>query len=77
MKPGALVRRGAALRPVSGTIIGADGKKQAVMKAESEFGPFEVAVRDAIATAHYAPGKLQGVPVRQLVQQRFVFAVAK
>lgn len=73
--PDGVVEAG-SFRVLSGTVVGNDGKKQAVVKPESDFGPFDVAVRDAMATARYAPGKLRGVKVRQLVQQRFVFALA-
>lgn len=51
--------------------------RRAVLKPESEFGPFEIAVRDAMPTLRYLPAKLKGVPVRGLVQQPFVFAIAK
>lgn len=66
-----------SFRVLRGATIGADGVRHSVPKAESEFGPFEIAVRDALPTMRFVPAKLKGVPVRGLVQQPFVFAIAK
>lgn len=63
-------------KTLKGSIIGYTESKSATA-TDADVAAFEAAVRDAIATARYVPGKLHGTPVRQLVQQRFVFAVEK
>jgi hypothetical protein len=66
-----------SFRVMSGTILGPDGFKKGVAKPENDYGPFEIAVRDAMPTLRFTPAKLKGVPVRQVVQEPFVFAIAK
>ncbi|MBA4071709.1 MAG: hypothetical protein C0497_07730 [Gemmatimonas sp.] len=59
------------------SVIGVDPAGKATNANNADITAFEAAVRDAIATARYVPGTLRGTPVRQLVQQPFVFAMAK
>jgi beta-lactamase regulating signal transducer with metallopeptidase domain len=55
----------------------ADGKRVSAPKAEGEYMAFENAVRDALPYMRFAPAKLNGEAVRQVVQMPFVFALAK
>ncbi|MFA6165119.1 MAG: M56 family metallopeptidase [Gemmatimonadaceae bacterium] len=66
-----------SFRVIRGTRLLTPGGKQVEMKPESDYGPFELAIRDAMPTLRFLPGKLKGVAVRQLVQQPYVFAIAK
>jgi hypothetical protein len=66
-----------SFKTLKGSIIGGDTVGKANTATEEDVAAFEAAVRNAITTARYVPAKLHGTPVRQLVQQRFVFAVAK
>lgn len=65
-----------SFRVFSGTLLSSDGK-HTVTKAEADFSPFEIAVRDALPSMRFVPAKLKGVPVREIVQIPFVFALAK
>ncbi|MDP1862177.1 MAG: hypothetical protein Q8K82_26230, partial [Gemmatimonadaceae bacterium] len=73
--PDGLVEPG-TFRVITGTML-TPGGKQAVTKPVAEYGPFEIAIRDAMPTLRFLPGKLKGVAVRQLVQQPYVFAIKK
>jgi len=53
------------------------GTKQSVPVTEADYWPFELAVRDALPGMRFAPARLHGTVVRQLVQQPFVFAIQK
>ena len=64
-------------RVIRGTRLLTPGGKQVETKPVAEYGPFEIAIRDAIPTLRFLPGKLKGVAVRQLVQLPYVFAIAK
>ena len=44
---------------------------------DDQLAAFQAAVREAMATSRYVPGKLHGVAVRQVVQQPFVFHLAE
>jgi beta-lactamase regulating signal transducer with metallopeptidase domain len=74
--PDGLVEPG-SFRVIRGTRLLTPGGKQVEMKPENDYGPFELAIRDAMPTLRFLPGKLKGVAVRQLVQQPYVFAIAK
>lgn len=65
-----------SFRVISGTML-SPGGKQVVTKPVDEYGPFEIAIRDALPALRFVPGKLKGVAVRQIVQQPYVFAIAK
>jgi len=67
----------ASLKFSSGTVMQADGKKVSVPKPASEYGPFELAVRDAVPYMRFDPAQLNGQPVRQWVQLPYVFAIQK
>lgn len=64
-------------RVLSGTMMNAEGKKLSITKPEHDYGPFELAVRDCLPSLRFTPAKRSGVTVRQIVQQPFVFAIAK
>lgn len=66
-----------SFRVLSGTIMSPEGKKIAVTKPENDYGPFELAVRDCLPTLRFTPAKRGGEVVRQVVQQPYVFAIAK
>ncbi len=66
-----------SFKVLKGSITGGDATVKTTTGTERDVAAFEAAVRDAIASARYVPGKLHGTPVRQLVQQPFVFALAK
>ncbi len=66
-----------SFRAISGTMLSTEGKKEVALKAEHEYSPFELAVRDCLPTLRFTPGKRGGVPVRQVVQMPYVFAIAK
>ena len=66
-----------SFKALKGTIGGIDDRPKASSGSAADLAAFEAAVRDAIVTMRFVPGKLRGVPVRQIVQQPFVFAIAK
>ncbi|MHB1095928.1 MAG: M56 family metallopeptidase [Gemmatimonadaceae bacterium] len=74
--PDGLVEPG-SFRVIRGTRLMTPGGKQVETKPVAEYGPFEVAIRDALPTLRFVPGKLKGVAVRQVVQQPYVFAIKK
>ena len=65
-----------SFKALKGSVLGSDGAATVSAAANEDAAAFEAAVRDAMAAARYVPGKLHGTPVRQLVQQRFIFARA-
>ncbi len=74
--PDGLVEPG-SFRVIRGTRLMTPGGKQVETKPAAEYGPFEIAIRDAMPALRFVPGKLKGVAVRQIVQQPYVFAIAK
>lgn len=66
-----------SFKVLKGSIIGSDAAPKATTGSQADVAVFEAAVRDAITTSRYVPGKLRGTPVRQLIQQPFVFAIKK
>lgn len=66
-----------SFRVIRGTALMTPGGKRVEMKPAEEYGPFEIAIRDALPTLRFVPGKLKGVAVRQVVQPPYVFAIAK
>lgn len=65
-----------SFKALKGSILGGDDAAKFSAGADGDVAAFEAAVREAMAASRYVPGKLHGTPVRQLVQQRFVFARA-
>ncbi len=66
-----------SFKVLKGSIIGSDTAPRATTGSQADVAVFEAAVRDAITTSRFVPGKMRGTPVRQLVQMPFVFAIAK
>ena len=68
-----------SFKAIRGTTIDATGKKTSYTKGASDpdLTPFEIAVRDALPSMRFVPAKVKGVIVRQVVQEPFVFAIAK
>lgn len=66
-----------SFKMLKGTIGGLDGPAKATTGSDGDVAAFETAVREAMITMRFTPGKLHGRPVRQLVQQPFVFALAR
>ena len=66
-------------KALRGTLLDATGRKISFTKgaSDTDLTPFEVAVRDALPNLRFVPAKVKGVTVRQVVQQPFVFALAK
>lgn len=65
-----------SFKTLKSSIIGYTESKPATA-TEKDVAAFEAAVRDAMTSARYVPAKLHGTPVRGLVQQRYIFGVAK
>jgi beta-lactamase regulating signal transducer with metallopeptidase domain len=59
------------------SVLPADAKRVSAPRAEGDYTAFENAVRDALPYMRFAPAKLNGVAVRQLVQMPYVFALSK
>lgn len=66
-----------SLKIMGRAVLQADGKRVSAPKAEGDYTAFEHAVRDALPYMRFAPAKLNGVAVRQLVQMPYVFAISK
>jgi len=65
-----------SFRLVKATTSGPGGVPGSSSPDDPNVTAFAAAVRDAVAASQYTPGKLRGTPVRQVVQQPFVFALS-
>ena len=66
-----------SFKSLKGTAMATDGTARTGSASDADVAAFESAVRDAVTKARYTAGKLHGNAVRQVVQQRFVFALEK
>lgn len=66
-----------SFKVLKGTVSSGEGAARTTVSSGDDVAAFETAVRDAVVTMRFASGKLRGVPVRQVVQMPFVFALSK